>query len=121
MGILFRNLSLDFPQQIYSSNKAPFWMNGYNKENCKILNNISQYEIRKYPMHSKEVTVRCGFYFGAIHGSYFFDQYSGLIIYVNCQHYRSVVLNCIWTELEDLETNESNVVSIEQRYVSHSS
>ena len=72
----------DFAKIIIFSDEANFDLDGY-KQNCRIWDTENPHAYIEKPIHPKQVTVWCGFWFRAITGPFFFEHVQGVAGTVN--------------------------------------
>ena len=86
----------DFGKKKFNfSDEAHFDLGGYvNKQNYRIWGTEN-------PMHSKGVTVWCGFWFRGIIGPFFFENEQGEDVTVNGDRYRAMLNEFLFTKIEE--------------------
>ena len=58
------------------------------------------------PLYPQRVTVWCSFLAGGITGPYFFENEAGAALLVNGLHYRTMINEFLWPELEDMDVDD---------------
>lgn len=93
----------DFFKKIIFSDEVHFYLSGVvNKQNCRFWCEENLQIIHEQPLHSPKLTVWCGFWFGGIIGPYFFRNEAGDTVTVNGERYRSMIINFLWPQLEEV-------------------
>ena len=97
----------DFHKQIFFSDEAHFWLNGYvNKQNCRIWSEDNPQVYVKTPLHPEKMTVWCALWAGGIIGPYFFKNDDGQNVTVNGDRYRAMITNIFIPELNNHDVQE---------------
>ncbi|CAK9831720.1 Transposable element Tc3 transposase [Anthophora retusa] len=97
----------DFPTKIIFSDEAHFWIDGFvDKHDCQIWGNANPQSIVERSLHTKKVTVWCGFFIGGVIGPYFFETEEGASVAVTDELYRSMISSFLWRELDGLDLSE---------------
>ena len=79
---------VDFDKTIVFSDEGHFDLDGYvNKQNCRIWDTENPHAYTKEPMHSKRVTVCCGFWSRGIIGPFFLENKQGEAVTINDDRY----------------------------------
>ena len=74
-------------------------------ENCRIWGTENPHTYIEKPMHSKRVTVWCGFWSRGIIGPFFFENKQGEDITVNGDRYRSMLKEFIFIRIEQEDSD----------------
>ena len=83
---------------IIFSNEAHFDLGGYvNKQNCCIWCTENPHAYIEKPMHSKRITVWCGFWSRDIIGPFFFENQKGETVTVNGDCYWAMMNEFLFT------------------------
>lgn len=81
-------------------------MDGFvNKQNCRIWADVNPHVIQQKSLHPPKVTVWCAFWEKGIIGPYFFEDEDGNAITVNGKQYKSLLINYLWPELNDIDVD----------------
>ena len=90
----------DFFKKIIFSDEAHFDIGGYvNKENCSTWGTENPHTYIEKPTHPKRVTVWCGFWLRGIIGLFFFENELGKTVTVNCDRYRAMLNEFLFTTI----------------------
>ena len=82
--------------------EAHFDLGGYvNKQNCRIWGTENPHAYIETPTHPKRVTVWCGFWSRGIAGPFFFENEQGEAVTVNCDRYRAMLNEFLFTKIEE--------------------
>ena len=98
---------LEFHRKIIISNKAHFQFWGHvNKQNCRTWGSENPKIIIEKLLYPQRVTVWCGFWARGIIGPYFFENEAGAAVSVNGLRYRTMIMEFLWWELEDMDVDD---------------
>lgn len=97
----------EFWNKIIMSDEAHFCLNGaVNKQNHRFWGSENPQIIHQQPLHEPKVTVWCGVSARKIIGPYFFEDDRGRTTTVNGDRYRSMLLNFLVPEMEELNQED---------------
>ena len=89
-------------KKIIFSDETHFDLGGYvNKQNCRIWGTENPHAYIEKSMHSKLVTVWCGFWSTGIIGPFFLENKQGEAVTVNGDRYTAMLNKFLFTKIEE--------------------
>ncbi|XP_054015352.1 uncharacterized protein LOC128896174, partial [Hylaeus anthracinus] len=99
-----RSIDALFSRNIIFSDEAHFTLDGHvNKQNCRIWGDENSRAIKKKSLHSKKVTVWCGFWSKGVIGPFFFENENEGAVIVNGARHNEMIIDYLWLKLNGID------------------